>query len=144
MPEIILCKLFVVLNLILIFLCLTQKMFFHWSGLITPNRLCTVCQRISAPFYKASYYTKWLTTSWTYSSYNINGKKTRHMKVLIDKSVSSCCPRAGAACCLPWPCCWTPPQRIPRPRTFSSQCNSLPALQPGTVCPRSLGQFLYR
>ena len=29
---------------------------------------CTICPRSSDPFYKVSYYIKWVTTSWTHST----------------------------------------------------------------------------
>ena len=32
-----------------------------------PTEICTVCPRSSDPFYIATYYTKWVTTSWAYS-----------------------------------------------------------------------------
>ena len=32
------------------------------------NKYSTVCPRSSDPFYKASYYKKWVTTSWTDSN----------------------------------------------------------------------------
>ena len=31
------------------------------------HSIINVCQRSSYPFYKVSYYIKWVTTSWTYS-----------------------------------------------------------------------------
>ena len=34
------------------------------------NTLNTVCPRSSDPFYKVSYYIKWVNTSWTYSMFN--------------------------------------------------------------------------
>ena len=36
--------------------------------------ICTVCPRSTYPFHIASYYIKWVTTSWTYSSCICNGK----------------------------------------------------------------------
>ena len=35
------------------------------------NKYSTVCPRSSDPFYKASYYIKWVTTSWTHSKNRI-------------------------------------------------------------------------
>ena len=46
------------------------------TGYVTPGKkldevgyLTTVCPRSSATFYIVTYYIKWVTTSWTYSTY---------------------------------------------------------------------------
>ena len=39
-------------------------------------RFDTVCPRSSDPFYIVGYYIKWVTTSWTYSTYKYKMDKT--------------------------------------------------------------------
>ena len=48
-----------------------------WLYLCTsraPHHVHTVCQRSEDPFYKVTYYIKWITTSWAYGIETINMK----------------------------------------------------------------------
>ena len=38
----------------------------------TPTKCITVCPGSSGPFYIVTYCIKWVTTSWSYSMYNVN------------------------------------------------------------------------
>ena len=45
----------------------------------------TVCPESSDPFYMVSYYIRWVTTSWTYSTNSeINGRTENLLKNLIE------------------------------------------------------------
>ena len=38
--------------------------------------ICTICPGSRDPFYIVAYYTKWVTTSWTFSTVRILSLKT--------------------------------------------------------------------
>ena len=41
----------------------------NWTQKVINKKKYTICPRSSDPFYKVTYYIKWVTTSWTYSIY---------------------------------------------------------------------------